>query len=599
MPQPQVSELQISVLRIAVTAITTAALSPLFVAEKTLSATFTLEEATIGDINKAFDSGALTAESLTQLYLNRIEAYDDTLNSLIAVNPNALSIAEALDIERQTIGPRSPLHGIPVILKDNFDTFDMPTTAGSLALEGSIPPDDAFIVQKLRDAGAIILAKANMDELAHGGSPGGGYSSLGGQTLNPYNFNRGPSGSSSGSAAAIAANLGVIGLGSDTLGSIRGPSMDNSLVGLRPTLGLTSRDGIIPFSSSFDTGGPFARTVEDLAITLSYITGVDPNDPATAASEGQFPADYTAFLEENAFEGVRIGFLGGIPTGNPDLDAGFAQAIATIESLGATIAAPIIPPIAELIPFFGPTGVFTTVSQTELKAELADYLATTDPEYPKTLAEVIAISESPEVLNSEFPVNPTVLGRWQSAEARGSLSDPEYMAAISLLAEVIAPSTEAILTANNIDALVYITSSCTATPLPGVDDPTFICSEDAIGLSALATAAGLPDVQVPAGFASDGLPYTLSFLGLPYSEPELLGFAYAFEQATKARKPPEFFAALPGETIEHSAIPEPTSVAALIGVGSVVAGSKFIKRRRFEQPVKDSKRSSSRLLGSL
>jgi amidase len=235
------------------------------------AATFKLVEATVGDINAAFDAGALTSEELTQLYLNRIKAYDNNgpnINSLITINPNALQTAAALDKERQLTGPRSPLHGIPVILKDNYDTFDLPTTAGSVVLEGSIPPDDAFLVKQFRDAGTVILGKANLDEWAHGGSPGGGYSSLGGQTLNPYNLNRGPSGSSGGTGAAIAANFGAIGTGSDTGGSIRGPSAANSVVGIKPTLGLTSRDGIIPFALSLDVGGPLARTVTDGAIAL-------------------------------------------------------------------------------------------------------------------------------------------------------------------------------------------------------------------------------------------------------------------------------------------------------------------------------------------
>ncbi|MGB3292356.1 MAG: amidase family protein [Phormidesmis sp.] len=381
------------------------------------SAVFRLEEATINSINKAFNADALTAEGLTQLYLNRIEEYDDTLNALIAVNPNALSIAKSLDIERQTSGPRSLLHGIPVILKDNFDTFDLPTTGGSVALEGSVPPDDAFIVQKLRDAGAVILAKGNMDEWAHGGSPGGGYSSIGGQTLNPYNFDRGPSGSSGGPAAAISANFGVLGFGSDTGGSIRGPATSNSLVGVKPTLGLTSRDGIIPFSLSLDTGGPFARTVTDAAIALSYIAGVDPADPATAESEGRFPEDYTDFLTKDALRGVRIGIGRDFVGANPEIDAAFENSIAELKFLGATIVDSLTFP-EEVFELRGET--YSTISDTEFKAQLADYLETLDSDYPKTLAEVIAISESSEVANSEFPVNETVFARLLQAEAKGA-----------------------------------------------------------------------------------------------------------------------------------------------------------------------------------
>lgn len=547
------------------------------VPEGAIAAVFRLEEATINDINKAFDADALTSEGLTRLYLNRIEEYDDTLNSLIAVNPNALSIAKALDVERQTTGPRSPLHGIPIILKDNFDAFDLPTTGGSVALAGSIPPDDAFITQKLRDAGAIILAKGNLDEWAHGGSPGGGYSSAGGQTLNPYNFDRGPSGSSGGPAAAVSANFGVLGFGSDTGGSIRGPAAANSLVGIKPTLGLTSRDGIIPFSLSLDTGGPLARTVTDAAITLSYITGVDPNDPATAESTGRFPKDYTEFLAKDALKGVRIGVGRDFVGGNPEIDAAFESSILELKALGATIVDSLFFP-EEVFELRGST--YSTISDTEFKAQLADYLETTAPEYPKTLADVIAISESPEGANSEFPVNETVFSRLLQAEARGPIGNPDYAAAKAIQGNIITPAVENILKGNNIAALIYPTSRCPASPLPGVIDPTYVCESGGTSATNLANLSGFPDVQVPAGFISDGTPLTLSFLGLPYSEPALLGFAYAFEQATMARKPPSFFSPLPGESIEYESVPEPGFAIALIGLGTALVGYKFIKRRQ-------------------
>ena len=250
--------------------------------EAVLAVTFSLEEATIADINAAFDAGALTSEQLVQLYLNRIEAYDEqgpSINSIRTLNPNALETAAALDSERQTTGARSPLHGIPILLKDNFDTFDIPTTGGTDALAGSIPPDDALVVQKFRDAGAIILGKTEMDELAISGN---GYSSLGGQTLNPYQLNRQSGGSSSGTGAAIGANFATVGTGSDTGGSIRTPSSFQGLVSIRPTRGLVSVDGIIPFTLSRDMIGPMTRTVSDAATTLGVMTQYDPNNPNTS-----------------------------------------------------------------------------------------------------------------------------------------------------------------------------------------------------------------------------------------------------------------------------------------------------------------------------
>ena len=288
-------------------------------------------------VNEAFNNGVINAQKLVQMYLNRIAAYNGTtcgstptdcvppppgsLNSIIAVNPNALSIAAALDAERQLSGPRSPLHGIPVILKDNYDTFDMPTTGGSAVLAGSIPPNDGFLVKQLRDAGAVIFAKANLSEfaLSSGGLVGG---SMIGITQNPYNPARTPAGSSGGTGAAIAANFGVIGTGSDTGGSIRGPASANGLVGIKPTLGLLSRDGIIPLSLSFVTGGPLTRTVEEAAIALGIMTGIDPNDPVTAGSAGKFYKDYRPFLQVNALQGARIGvardFFGGGPSARSD-----------------------------------------------------------------------------------------------------------------------------------------------------------------------------------------------------------------------------------------------------------------------------------------
>src|SRR5688572_20581728 len=300
----------------------------------TQAARIPLATATVADLNAAFESGKLTSEQLVKLYLARIEAYDERgpkINAVITLNPKALEIARALDKERKQKGPRSPLHGIPIVLKDNFDTFDLPTTGGSLMLEGSMPPDDAFVVKKLRDAGAIILAKVNLSEFASGGAR----SSLGGLTLNPHDLTRTPSGSSGGTGAAIAADYAPLGLGTDTGGSIRGPSTSNGIVGLKPTHGLLSRDGIIPLALTFDTGGPMARSVYDVAVSLGIMTGVDPADPATAKSAGKSHTDYTQFLDKNALKGARIGIARDFLGADADVDWVIEAALTAMRNAGA------------------------------------------------------------------------------------------------------------------------------------------------------------------------------------------------------------------------------------------------------------------------
>lgn len=295
-----------------------------------------LDSATVADLNAAFDKGTLTSERLVQLSLARIDAYDRKgpgLRAVITLNPKALETARALDAERKAKGKRSPLHGIPIVLKDNYDTFDLPTTGGSILLEGSIPPDDAFVVKKLREAGAIIVAKVNMSEFASGGAR----SSIIGQSRNPHALDRTPSGSSGGTGVAIAAGYATIGLGTDTGGSIRGPVSSNGIVGLKPTLGLLSRDGIIPLALSFDTGGPMARSVYDVAVALGIMTGVDAADAATRASDGKAMTDYTKFLNAGALKGARIGIARDFMGADGEVDWLTESAIATMKKAGATV----------------------------------------------------------------------------------------------------------------------------------------------------------------------------------------------------------------------------------------------------------------------
>jgi amidase len=295
-----------------------------------------IDSATIADLNAAFKAGTLTSEKLVALSLARIDAYDrrgPSLRGMIAVNPKALDTARALGAERRAKGPRSALHGIPVILKDNIDTADMPTTGGSVLLEGSIPPDDAFVVNKLRAAGAVILGKANLSEFASGGA----YSSLGGQSLNPHDLARTPSGSSGGTGVAIAAAYAPVGLGTDTGGSIRGPSTANGIVGLKPTHGLLSRDGIIPLALTFDTAGPMARSVYDVALVLGVMTGIDPADAATRKGEGRFETDYTKHLNRDALRGARIGIARDFLGQDPDVDWVTESSLEAMRRAGATV----------------------------------------------------------------------------------------------------------------------------------------------------------------------------------------------------------------------------------------------------------------------
>lgn len=534
-----------------------------------LAATFQLEEATVSSINKAFNAGALTSEQLIGLYLNRIETYDDSLNSIITVNSDALEIARALDLERQVTGSRSPLHGIPVILKDNYDTFDMPTTGGSDTLAGSIPPDDAFLVKQLRDAGAIIFAKANLSEFALTAG-WNGYSSFGGQTVNPYMLNRGPAGSSGGTGAAIAANFGVIGTGSDTGGSIRGPAAANGIVGIKPTRGLLSRDGIIPLALSFDTGGPLTRTVTDAAIALGIMTGVDPSDPVTLDSEGKFFNDYTSFLKKDALRGARFGVVTNFFGGNVEIDQLIGDAVEELKELGAAVVEPIT--LSEEF-LTERSRISSLIFDSEFQPQIETYLATLSDDYPKTLEELIAISESPEIANSTTPVNPGRIEVYKTNLASGGYSNPDYIDAVTIGIPYVKNTLQSILDSNKFDALIYPTARCPASPIVNVVDPTFVCTAGP-SASNLSNISGFPDIQVPAGFTSDGLPTTISFLGRDYSEPTLLGFAYAYEQATKLSAPSPLFPSLPGETIEYETVPEPGLAIALGVIGLSALGLK-------------------------
>lgn len=500
-----------------------------------------LSEATIADLSRAFDSGALTSEQLVRMYLERIEAYDRAgpeLNAVLWLNERALETAAELDRERQASGPRSPLHGIPVVLKDNVDTGDMPTTAGSILLAGSIPPDDAFIVQRLRDAGAIILAKVNMSEFASGSI----LSSIGPFfPKNPHALDRTPSGSSGGTGIAIAASFAQLGIGTDTGGSVRGPSTSNGIVGMRPTHGLLSRDGIVPLSSTLDMPGPMARHVHDLALMLGAMTGVDPADTATAKSEGRFETDYTQFLDAGALEGARIGVARDFLGANQEVDWVIEGALEAMRAQGATLVDVRFPPW--LLDVMGDW--YTTVRWPDFRAEIDDYLATLGPEYPKTLPEMI---ERARRITSITPEGgrPNA-ARWSlfvDEEASGTPSDYEYVAMKNHGYPMVRALVAGMIEAENLDAIVYPTSPTPPELLEG--GPS---GGGGVSATNIASIAGFPDLIVPAGFTGNRLPVGISFLGPAFSEGRLISLGYAFEQATRARRDPVHAPMLAGDRI--------------------------------------------------
>jgi len=500
--------------------------------------------ATIADINRAFDAGTLTSVRLVELSLARIEAYDKTdpaLNAVLTLNQNALETARALDRERLSSGRRSPLHGIPVVLKDNIDTADMPTTAGSFMLKNSVPPDDAFLTQQLRDAGAIVLAKLNMSEFASGDA----MNSLSGPIHNPHDPARTPSGSSGGTGAAIAAAYAMVGLGTDTGGSVRGPSSANGIVGLKPTHGLLSRDGIIPLALSFDTAGPMARNVYDVAVVLGVMTGVDPSDPATAKSKGHFETDYTQFLDAEALDGARIGVARDFMGNDEEVDWVIEASLQAMRNAGAEVVDVELP--SWLLDTRG--RFYRAIRYREFRAQIKDYLATTGSEFPKNLEELVQRSMTLTAVRDDGAMpNP---GRWQlmmDEVKSGELTDYEYLAvhehALPLLRGIIG----GLIEQENLDAIVYPTSHVRPERVDPDPDPGGSPGSSGSPVI-LANLTGFPDLIVPAGFTGRGLPVTISFLGPAFSEPKLLALGYAFEQRSQARRLPVTTPALPGEPL--------------------------------------------------
>ncbi len=495
---------------------------------------FPYAELGVAEVQSRMKSGALSSRALAAAYLARIASVDaagPTLRSVIETNPDALRIAEALDRERRAGKVRGPLHGIPVLIKDNIDTADrMQTTAGSLALVGTPAPRDAFIVEQLRTAGAVILGKTNLSEWANFRSTRStsGWSGRGGQTRNPYVLDRNPCGSSAGTGSAISANFATVGIGTETDGSIICPSSICGLVGIKPTIGLVSRSGIIPISVTQDTAGPMTRTVADAAAVLSAIVGTDPRDGSTTRRSNAAPANYLGALDRTALQGARIGVARNMAGFHPLVDAVFEQAIEALRKAGAVVV-----DNADV-----PTVNKTDEAETEIllyefKEGINEYLSSRGNTIRvRTLAGLIAFNA--EHASQEMPW----FGQeqFEKAQAKGSLSDKVYRDALELCRRLSRDEgIDAVLTSHRVDAIVA--------PSNGPSWPTDLVNGDRYtgGNSSVAAVAGYPSITVPMGFVGP-LPVGMSFIGGAFTEPRLIGLAYAFEQATKARRAPRFLA---------------------------------------------------------
>lgn len=512
-------------------------------ARSVIAAAYDPYEKSIGELQAALAAGQTSSAQLVRFYLDRIAAYDQAgprLNAILYVNARAIADARALDAERAKRGPRGPLHGIPMLLKDNYETKDMPTTGGSLALSGSVPREDAFQVRKLRQAGAVILGKVNLHELALGLTT---VSSLGGQTLDPYDPTRAPGGSSGGSGVAAAANFATFTMGTDTSGSIRIPSSHNAIVGLRPSAGLSSRAGIIPFSHTQDTGGPMARTVADVAIVLDATVGYDPADPVTAASNGRIPPTYTSSLKRDALNGARLGVLNeffGTAPEDQDVGSIVRRAVDEMKMQGVTAVDVTVPNLAAQL-------VASNLLSQELKFYLGDYLKSSPGSFVKSVEELLASG-----LHA-FAYLQGILDI-ANAQPEDYLRSDDYknrLAARAALGQAILN----VMDDNRLDAIVYPTARRIAPQVGG----------NQIGSNAgLSAQTGFPAITVPAGLTPSGFPVGVEMLGRPFAEPTLLGLAFAYEQVTNRRRPPSTTPPL-GETRTRS----PVASSSDTGAGSL------------------------------
>ncbi len=505
-----------------------------------------IDKATIPQLESAMNHHRLTSVQLVQFYLHRIKELNPRLHAVIKVNPQALEEAREADRARRH-GDHGPLLGIPVLIKDNIDSSGMATTAGSWALAGS-KPHDAFVVKRMKRAGAIIIAKANLSEWANfrSGPSSSGWSGIGGQTNMAYVLDRNPCGSSAGTGAGISADLATVGVGTETDGSIVCPSGQNGIVGIKPTLGLISRSGIVPISADQDTSGPMARNVTDAAVLLGAMTGVDASDPATAAQVGHATKDYAKDLDKHALRGARIGvWREGTydPTVSPEVDAIMNATVASLEAAGATIVDPARIPIE---PAYEPEFAALLC---EFKTDIAGYLAAhTAAGYPKTLQDLIDFNNANPAL--EGPWNSAIFEAAQATDGRGTA---DCTAARALATSTAQAAIDNTMAANHLDAIIAPTNgpAWVTDPVNGDLGGDFSAS---VGSSSPSAIAGYATITVPAGFVGP-LPVGVSFIGGRWSEPELIGLAYAFEQATHIRTPPQFLATTAGAAATRAATP--------------------------------------------
>ncbi len=523
----------VSAASLAVAACTSSSQSPPADKSAPFTDEFELAELTVSDLQKKMQSDQYTSEAITQLYLGRIQAIDKkgpSLNAVIEVNPDALSIARAMDGERKAGKSRGPLHGIPILIKDNIDTADqMMTTAGSLALEGHKAAKDAFVVTKLREAGAVILGKTNLSEWANFRSThsSSGWSSRGGQTRNPFVLDRSPCGSSSGSGSAVSANLCAVAVGTETDGSVIAPASFCGVVGIKPTVGLVSRSGIIPISKTQDTAGPMTRTVTDAAILLGAMAGVDPTDAVTGGSSGKAVPDYTRFLDATGLSGKRIGVEKSFLTGHEGVVGLYKQAIAVLKKQGATVVeVELLKQLREL------GGAEFTVLQYEFKDGVNHYLSTANAGV-KTLAEVIAFNNRNAAKAMPFFKQETL----ESSEAKGDLATKEYTDALAKTRSC-RQRIDKLMADQKLDAIGGVSigfAGCIDLINGDYDTGFYFCPPAAM--------AGYPHITVPMGDVH-GLPVGLSLIAGAYQEGTLLTLGYAYEQASKKRVRPRFMPSL-------------------------------------------------------